>query len=231
MDEKLTKSGEKAFLAPISWIIITGLVFFLASGEINNLRVWIYIGIYAVGGLIIGILLKKKSPKLLNDRGKMQEGTKQTDKYIILTYFFFAIIITPLIAGIDKRFNLSDIIPFYYVYLGIVLYIISAIFSTWPMLHNPFFEGTIRIQKEKNHNVINTGPYKIVRHPGYLGMLLGSIALPLALGSVLAFIPLVIMIFLILIRTYYEDTTLQKELTGYSEYCKEVKYRLIPFIW
>jgi protein-S-isoprenylcysteine O-methyltransferase Ste14 len=70
-----------------------------------------------------------------------------------------------------------------------------------------------------------------VRHPGYLGMLLGSIALPLALGSVLAFIPLVIMIFLILIRTYYEDTTLQKELTGYSEYCKEVKYRLIPFIW
>ncbi len=231
MDEKLTKSGEKAFLAPISWIIITGLVFFLASGEINNLRVWIYIGIYAVGGLIIGILLKKKSPKLLNDRGKMQEGTKQTDKYIILTYFFFAIIITPLIAGIDKRFNLSDIIPFYYLYLGIVLYLISAIFSTWPMLHNPFFEGTIRIQKEKNHNVINTGPYKIVRHPGYLGMLLGSIALPLALGSVLAFIPLVIMIFLILIRTYYEDTTLQKELTGYSEYCKEVKYRLIPFIW
>ena len=231
MDEKLTKSGIKAFFAPIRWIIITGLVFFLASGEINNLRVWIYIGIYAVGGLIIGILLKKKSPKLLNDRGKMQEGTKQTDKYIILTYFFFAIIITPLIAGIDKRFNLSDIIPFYYVYLGIVLYIISAIFSTWPMLHNPFFEGTIRIQKEKNHNVINTGPYKIVRHPGYLGMLLGSIALPLALGSVLAFIPLVIMIFLILIRTYYEDTTLQKELTGYSEYCKEVKYRLIPFIW
>jgi len=176
-------------------------------------------------------MLLKKSPQLLNDRGKMQEGTKQTDKYIILTYFFFAIIITPLIAGIDKRFNLSDIIPFYYLYLGIVLYLISAIFSTWPMLHNPFFEGTIRIQKEKNHNVINTGPYKIVRHPGYLGMLLGSIALPLALGSVLAFIPLVIMIFLILIRTYYEDTTLQKELTGYSEYCKEVKYRLIPFIW
>ena len=231
MDEKLTKSGEKAFLAPISWIIITGLVFFLASGEINNLRVWIYIGIYAVGGLIIGILLKKKSPKLLNDRGKMQEGTKQTDKYIILTYFFFAIIITPLIAGIDKRFNLSDIIPFYYLYLGIVLYIISAIFSTWPMLHNPFFESTVRIQEEKNQNVINSGPYKIVRHPGYLGMLLGSISLPLALGSVLAFIPLFIMIVLIFIRTYYEDTTLQKELTGYSEYCKEVKYRLIPFVW
>ena len=231
MEEKLTKSGIKAFLAPIRWIIVIGLVFFLASGEISILRAWIYIGIYALGGLIIGIILLKKSPKLLNDRGKMQEGTKQFDKYVILTYFVFAIVITPFVAGIDRRLNLIELLPFFYLYIAIVLYIFSTIFSTWPMLHNPFFEGTIRIQKEKNHIVINTGPYKIVRHPGYLGMLLGSISLPLALGSVLAFIPLLIMIILIFIRTYYEDTTLQKELTGYSEYCKKVKYRLIPFIW
>lgn len=231
MDEKLTKSGIKAFLAPIRWIIVIGLVFFLASGEISILRAWIYIGIYALGGLIIGIILLKKSPKLLNDRGKMQEGTKQFDKYIILIYFLFAIVITPFVAGIDRRLNLIELLPFFYLYIGIILYVLSAIFSTWPMLHNPFFEGTIRIQKEKNHNVIKTGPYKIVRHPGYLGMLLGSISLPLTLGSKLAFIPLSIMITLIFIRTYYEDTTLKKELTGYSEYCKEVKYRLIPFIW
>lgn len=231
MEDKLTKSGIKAFLAPIRWIIVTGLVFFLTSGEINILRAWIYIGIYAIGGLIIGVTLLKKSPRLLNDRGKMQEGTKQFDKYIILTYFLFAIVITPFVAGIDRRFNLIELLPSFYLYIGIILYIFSTIFSIWPMLHNPFFEGTIRIQREKNHNVINTGPYKIVRHPGYLGMLLGSISLPLALGSLLAFIPLVIMIILIFIRTYYEDTTLQKELTGYSEYCKEVKYRIIPFIW
>lgn len=231
MEDQLTKSGRKAFLAPIRWIIVTGLIFFLSSGEISILRAWIYSGIYAIGGLIIGIVLLKKTPKLLNDRGKMQEGTKQFDKYIILTYFIVAIVITPLVAGIDRRFNLIEILPFFYLYIGIILYIFSAVFSTWPMLHNPFFEGTVRIQKEKNHSVINTGPYKIVRHPGYLGMLLGSISLPLALGSVLAFIPLFIMIILIFVRTYYEDTTLQKELTGYTEYCKEVKYRLIPFIW
>ena len=231
MKGELTKSGLKAFLAPIRWIIITGLVFFLASGEIKDLRFWIYIGVYITGGLTTGILLLRKSPKLLNDRGKMQEGTKQIDKYIILTYFLFAIIVTPLFAGIDKRFSLSDEMPFYYLYVAIILYIISVIFSIWPMLHNPFFEGTVRIQKDKNHNVINTGPYKIVRHPGYLGMLSGSISLPLAMGSVLAFIPLLIMILLIFTRTYYEDTTLQKELNGYSEYCKDVKYRLLPFIW
>ena len=222
MDEKLTKSGIRAFLAPIRWIIVTGLVFFLTSGEINNIRVWIYIGIYAIGGLIIGVILINKSPGLLNDRGKMQEGTKQFDKYVILTYFFF---------GINRRLNLVKVLPFFWLYIGIILYIFSTIFSIWPMLHNPFFESTVRIQKEKNQNVINAGPYKIVRHPGYLGMLLGSISLPLALGSVLAFIPLFIMIVLILIRTYYEDKILQEEVAGYSEYCKEVKYRLIPFLW
>lgn len=231
MEEALTKSGIRTFLAPIRWITITSLVFFLASGTINNMRVWIYIGVYVVGGLTVGVILIKKTPKLLHDRGKMQEGTKQLDKYIILTYFLFAIIITPLIAGIDQRFNLTDAIPFYYLYVGIILYIFSAIFSTWPMLHNPFFEGTVRIQKDKNHTLINTGPYSIVRHPGYLGMLLGSVSLPLALGSVLALIPLFVLIVLILVRTYYEDTTLQKELAGYSEYCKNVRYRLIPFIW
>lgn len=231
MEERLTKSGIKAFLAPIRWIIVTGVVFFMASGEISNLRVWIYMGVYAVGGLAIGILLTKQAPKLLNDRGKMQEGTKPLVKYIVLTYFLLAIVITPLVAGLDHRLNLSETLPFHYLYVGIFLYMISAIFSTCPMLYNPFFEGTVRIQIEKNHHVINTGPYKIVRHPGYLGMLLGSIALPLALGSVLALIPLFIMIVLIIVRTYFEDTTLQRELTGYAAYCKEVKYRLIPFIW
>ena len=231
MEQKLTKSGIRAFLAPFRWIIITGFMFFLAYGEINILRAWIYIGTLTVGWLIIGILLFKKSPKLLNDRGEMQKGTKQFDKYILLTYFLFAIVITPIVAGIDKRFNFCATMPFFYLYVGIALYVFSAIFTTWPMLHNPFFEVTVRIQKEKNHTVINSGPYKIVRHPGYLGMLVASLPLPFAFGSVLAFVPVVIMIILVFIRIDYEDTTLQRELNGYAEYCKEVKYKLIPFIW
>jgi protein-S-isoprenylcysteine O-methyltransferase Ste14 len=225
------KTGLRSFLSPIRWIIVTGLVFFPASGEINIPRAWIYMGIYAIGGLIIGFMLLKKVPKLMDERGKMQERTKRLDKYIILTYFFFAIVVTPLVAGLDRRFGLVDTLPFFWLYIAIILYIFSIVFSVWPMLHNPFFEGTVRIQKEKGHNVINTGPYRIVRHPGYLGMLAGSAALPLALGSALAFIPLGFIIILIIIRTYYEDTTLQKELPGYAAYCREVKYRLIPFIW
>lgn len=227
---KLTKTGIRAFIAPVNWIIVTGLVFFLSSGKLNYPRAWIYIAVYLCGSLIFSTILLSKSPELLNARGKIQEGTKKPDKYLILTYFIFAIILTPLVAGLDVRFSLCYI-SFPYLFLAILFYILSAAFSLWPMLHNPFFEGTVRIQDDRKHEVIKSGPYKIVRHPGYVGMLFGSFPLPLAFGSALSFIPVFIMVIIIFVRTYFEDLTLQKELPGYSDYCKEVRYRIIPFIW
>ena len=85
-------------------------------------------------------------------------------------------------------------------------------------------------ERQRSH-VIETGPYSIIRHPGYLGMLLGSLPIPFAFGSALSFIPVIIMVLLVFIRTYYEDKTLMIELEGYKEYSKKVRYRLIPFIW
>lgn len=228
--QKLTKSGLRAFLAPINWIIVTGIVFFLSSGQLINLRAWIYFAAYLCGSLIFSFVLLKRSPELLNARGKVQKGTKSFDKYLILTYFLLAIIITPLTAGLDVRYDLF-IIPFQYLYLAIILYILSATFSLWPMLHNPFFEGTVRIQNDRMHKVVKSGPYKFIRHPGYIGMLIGSFPLPFAFGSLLSLIPVLIMVIIIFVRTYYEDRTLQEELPGYADYSKEVKYRLIPFIW
>ena len=210
---KLTKTGINAIASPFRWIIVTGIIYFIASGTIEIIRVWLYIGFYIIGSLVSIILLIKKTPELLNQRGKMQEGTKKWDKIIILTYFLFAIIITPLVAGLDFRFEISSL-PFYLTYIGIGLYLLSLIFSIWPMLHNPFFEGTVRIQKDKGHKVVTTGPYHIVRHPGYFGMLLGSLPVPFAFGSIYSFIPVSIMILIVFIRTFYEDKTLQNELEG-----------------
>lgn len=221
----------KVFLAPIRWIVITGLVFFAASGDLDNLRVWIYLATYALGGIVIGVLLYKKAPQLLKDREKMQEGTKSLDKYIILTYFLLALFVTPLVAGLDRRLHPADTLPFAYLYPGIFLYLLSAVFSVWPMIHNPFFETTVRFQEDKSHRVINTGPYRIVRHPGYLGMILSSLSMPLALGSKWAIIPMILMVLLIVLRTHYEDTTLRHELPGYTEYCRQVRYRLVPYVW
>lgn len=226
----LTRTGINALTSPFRWIIVTGIIYFIASGRIDILRAWLYIGVYFAGSIITSFIFIKKVPELLNQRGKMQEGTKTWDKIVIVTYFIFAIVVTPLIAGLDYRFGIFPL-PFNLVYIGLGLYVISDVFSIWPMLHNPFFEGTVRIQKDKGHKVIDTGPYSIIRHPGYLGMLLGSLPIPFAFGSALSFIPVIIMVLLVFIRTYYEDKTLMIELEGYKEYSQKVRYRLIPLIW
>lgn len=227
---KLTKSGINALTSPFRWILVTAIVYFFSSGTMGILRSWLYIGVYITGSLVSSTILYKKIPGLLNQRGKIQQGTKKWDTFLILTYFAFAIIVTPLTAGLDYRFN-SFSVPFYFLYIGLAFYILSVVFSLWPMLHNPFFEGTVRIQDDKDHKVIDTGPYRIVRHPGYLGMLFGSLPVPFTFGSIYTYIPVAIMILIIFIRTYLEDKTLQNELDGYKDYCKKVKFRLIPFVW
>ncbi|NMA31405.1 MAG: isoprenylcysteine carboxylmethyltransferase family protein [Candidatus Methanofastidiosa archaeon] len=227
---KLTGVGIIALTSPFRWIVAMGAIYLIASGSIGILRAWAYIGVYTAGSLVSCVLLVKKVPGLLNQRGKIQEGTNKLDKCLILIYFLFAIVVTPLIAGLDYRFGISPL-PFYFLYIGIGLYFVSLVFSIWPMLHNPFFEGTVRIQKNRDQKVIESGPYSIVGHPGYLGMLIGSLPLPFVFGSLLSFIPVSVMISLVFIRTYYEDRVLQGGLEGYTRYCQRIKYRLIPLVW
>ncbi|NLA25571.1 MAG: isoprenylcysteine carboxylmethyltransferase family protein [Bacteroidales bacterium] len=230
MKPKLTQSGLKAVVTPIFWIALMGFAFFIAAGSISIARAWIYIGLYLISSLVSSFILYIKTPDLLNDRGAKKQGTKKADTFLLASYFIFAIIITPIIAGLDYRYK-TTLLSNTYLYFGLFLLVISAIITTWAMLSNKFFEGTIRVQTEKEHEVINTGLYKIVRHPGYTGIIIGSLAMPLSLGSLLSFIPCLIAIIIIILRTYYEDISLQKELNNYSKYCQEVKYRLVPFIW
>lgn len=227
---KLNRSGINALTAPLRWIVITGVVFFITAGRTNIPRAWIYLLIYLAGAIIIGFILAKNVPGLLNERGKIQKGTKQWDAVLITTFFMLAIFVTPFIAGQDYR-NGSNLLPFYWLYPGIILYVLSAVFSVIPMLHNPFFEGTVRIQKDRDQKVVDSGPYRIVRHPGYCGMLCGSLAVPLCFGSILSFVPVALMVIILFVRTYFEDKTLQNELEGYKEYTKRVRYRILPFIW
>jgi protein-S-isoprenylcysteine O-methyltransferase Ste14 len=230
MEKALTRSGKIAFLAPVRWIFIAAVVFFIAAGKFDSIRAWSYIGIYTIGGMGINLLLLRKSPQLLNDRGEIKTGAKQWDKLIILLYFFLGLIVTPLIAGLDDRWE-WHLLPIAYWYVGVGLYLFSMGFITWPMLYNRFFEGMVRIQEEKNHTVVKTGPYRFVRHPGYVGMLTGAFAMPLAFGSFWGLVPAACMAVVVIIRTWFEDKTLQEELEGYKAYCQEVKYRLIPYLW
>jgi protein-S-isoprenylcysteine O-methyltransferase Ste14 len=140
------------------------------------------------------------------------------------------IILIPAIAGLDFRFNWS-ILDTNFVFVGLVFGVASTVLLNWAMIANPHFEPTVRIQKERNHKVITSGPYKIVRHPGYLAGILFAISIPLLIGSFFSFFAVGIYVILMILRTCLEDKTLQEELEGYSEYISQVKYRLFPGIW
>ncbi|MCK5593262.1 isoprenylcysteine carboxylmethyltransferase family protein, partial [Candidatus Bathyarchaeota archaeon] len=141
------------------------------------------------------------------------------------------LIAVPAVAGWDiGRFQSPGLdVPFAAV--GFVLFIVSTILLNWAMIVNPHFEPTVRIQKDRDHKVITSGPYKRVRHPGYLAGILFTLSIPLIIGSVFTLIPSGIYSLLMIIRTSLEDKTLHKELEGYSEYAKRVRYRLFPEIW
>ena len=173
----------------------------------------------------------KLNPELLVQRLKMKrEGSKLWDEILMRFSNLSVIILIPVVAGLDFRFNWL-ILEIYFAFIGLIFVTVSSIFLNWAMILNPHFEPTVRIQKERDHKVIKNGPYKIVRHPGYLAGILFAISIPLLIGSVLAFIAVGIYVILMLIRTWFEDKTLQKELEGYSEYVNQVRYRLFPKIW
>jgi protein-S-isoprenylcysteine O-methyltransferase Ste14 len=172
------------------------------------------------------------NPQLLNHRGewKKKEGNKRWDKLLLILYGVSGFYIVPAVIGLDVRFQWS--------YLGIgfavggaVLFIVGSVLIHWAMMVNTHFEVTVRVQKDRNHKVITAGPYEIVRHPGYVGVILWLVSFPLMIGSVVGLIPAGFAVLLITIRTLLEDRMLCSELDGYSEYAARVRYRLVPAIW
>ena len=134
------------------------------------------------------------------------------------------------LAGLDFRYGWSYL-DNYFILVGLVFVAASTVLLNWAMVVNPHFEPSVRIQKERNHRVITSGPYHFVRHPGYLAGICFAISMPLLIGSLFAFIAVGIYVSLMVSRTWLEDKTLQEELEGYSEYTSQVRYRLVPRVW
>jgi protein-S-isoprenylcysteine O-methyltransferase Ste14 len=136
-----------------------------------------------------------------------------------------------VVAGLDHRFGWSPHFPSWLNVLGLALAAAGYGFAGWAFLENRFFSAVVRIQSERGHVVCDTGPYKIVRHPGYSGSVLASFAMALALDSVWTLIPATAAVVIAVVRTTLEDRTLQEELPGYRGYADRVRYRLIPGIY
>ena len=178
----------------------------------------------------VGLFLKV-NPALLNERGKMvPAGSKLFDKIFAVLYLplYFSVLI---VSGIDAARYEWTIMPLWIISFGMIMLLFSYFLSLWAMYVNSYFECTVRIQEDRNQEVVTTGPYRIVRHPGYIAAVISFFAAPLILGSWWGLIPSSVLIITIVIRTALEDSTLQRELSGYKDYTKVTSYRLIPFIW
>ncbi|AFM26176.1 methyltransferase family protein [Desulfomonile tiedjei] len=192
---------------------------------------WLYIVVQAGSWTYMVLWLEKYNPELLKERAELwKRVTKPWDKVIVILLMVGFI---PLIGlpGIDViRYRWSKI-PLVFEILGFVGILVSSGLMFWVLKINPYSSAAVEIQRDRGHKTITTGPYKYVRHPMYVGAILNMISIPLALGSLIAFIPAILMTVVIVVRTYLEDKTLHHELDGYAEYADTVKYRLVPGVW
>jgi protein-S-isoprenylcysteine O-methyltransferase Ste14 len=202
-----------------------------AAGNIRWLNAWACIGVAMVHQIVHPIVLMRVNPQVLNERGKLiREDTKRFDRVFVVLYVMIAVA-TSAVAGLDAGRAGWPAMPPSAMILGAAMHLTSTALSTWAMAVNAHFEMTMRIQDDRQHRVCTSGPYRIVRHPGYAAMLIGSIGYPLFLGSWWALIPGAAMIALFVVRTALEDCALQEELPGYKDYAAVTQYRLVPGVW
>jgi len=219
--------GKLIFKSIFFFALIIAITF-IGAGRIDYWQGWIYNGLNIIFLLLSYFLLPRE---LIEERLKPKEGMKKWDKiyYIVSIPVYFAILIISILDG--GRFDWEPRIPILVVIIGVVVYTIGQIIVLWAKKVNKFFSTVVRIQKDRGQTVCKDGPYRFVRHPGYLGGLLYNIVTPFVLSSFWGLIPAVIAVVLLFIRTYLEDKTLQRELEGYTDYTNEARYRLLPGIW
>jgi protein-S-isoprenylcysteine O-methyltransferase Ste14 len=194
---------------------------------------WVYYGITAVGALLSRAIVAFVHPDLLAERAQSQraDDTKSWDRSLSLLVGLLAPLLSLIVIGLDKRWTWSPALPPWLAPVATVLYAMAYAFGTWAMVTNRFFSAVVRIQEERGHEVVSGGPYRIVRHPGYVGGIVTAVVTPLVLGSLWGLITAAVYVALITVRTALEDRTLQEELPGYAEYARRTRYRLLPGLW
>jgi protein-S-isoprenylcysteine O-methyltransferase Ste14 len=224
-DKTRTQIVLRAVFAPI---IMIGLLF-LVAGRWDYWQAWVYSTLNMIILALMGTLFTRNSA-LVEERLNPKDGMKGWDK------FYFAVttpmyIIALVVAGLDARFGWTTDMPLPVYWASVVIYVLGQGMFIWARYTNNYFSSVVRIQTDRGQTVCKDGPYRHVRHPGYVGGFLFTITIGLMLGSGWASIPQVVAALMLIWRTAREDKTLQSELLGYQEFAQETKYRLMPGVW
>ena len=221
----------KWLLQNLIWVVALGVLLFVTAGTLHWPAAWVFLGTSAAIGIGFGWWLAKTDPALLAERMRpmMQKDQPAADKKFMLVFGVTALIWF-LAIGFDKRLHASDI-PVALQALGLAMLLLTTGFIMWVMRENSFAAPVVKVQTERGHRVVSTGPYAWVRHPMYSGTILFFVGVPLLLGSWwgVALSPLFVILFAI--RSGIEERALVAGLPGYADYTRRVRYRLVPGLW
>ena len=240
MTEKAGAVGQQSNVGPgvMVWtikngvfLLILAIVLFGGSGQIDWVAGWAFFLLIVLFIALDGLVLYRIDPSLLSERSGPQKGSKGWDLPIASLISVWLPMALFLVAALDRRYGWSPAFPLWLQIIGLAATAFGAAVVLWAMATNRYFSAVVRIQHDRGHRVVSTGPYRIVRHPAYATLVFYEAGAAVALGSAWALVPALLIVVLGVVRTALEDRTLQKELPGYAEYAAKVRYMLVPGVW
>ncbi len=216
----------QAIVKMMAGVISVGILLFVPAQTFEYWNAWLFIGLLFIPMFIAGIILMIKSPELLKKRLNVKETEKDQKKVILLSAIMF--ILGFVSAGLSYRFQFL-MIPKSLTIIASIIFILAYILYAEVIRENPYLSRVIEVQE--NQKVIDTGLYRLVRHPMYFATILLFLSIPIILGSLVSFMIFLVYPFIIAKRIKNEEEFLEKELEGYTEYKKKVKYKVIPLVW
>lgn len=211
-------------------IVMAGVILFLCAGRLDWMPGWATVGSLVFWVVATALAVMPRHPQVLAQRLGPRQDAKAWDT-VIVSLIGVVVLAVYVVAGLDVRYSWTVNFPFAAQIAGLVAVLVGYAIVVWATASNAFFSQNVRIQMERGHTVATDGPYKFVRHPGYVGSMIAYLGTPILLGSWPATLLGLIMAILMIVRTVLEDRTLQKELPGYRDYASRVRYRLLPRVW
>lgn len=233
MDDPKNRFAIRTIVQLLVFILLVPFLPLLISWDWDWWQAWAYAAINILGFVVSRILAARRHPDLISERAKFMqhEGIKPWDKVLARLVGLGGGLI-PMVAGLDARLNWPGVdFGLTEELIALVLILAGYAFGAWALIENRFFSGVVRIQKDRGHYVVSTGPYGWMRHPGYASALLTYFATPILLDSLWTYLPVAFLTLTLLVRTDLEDRALKQELPGYREYAQKTRYRLLPGIW
>jgi protein-S-isoprenylcysteine O-methyltransferase Ste14 len=211
-------------------IVVMGVALFWSAGRVDWWPGWAVLAVMAAWIIATAIVILRFNPDLFAERLGPRKGAKAWDT-AIMSVLGLAQLVRYILAGLDQRYGWMGGFPFAAQIAALIFCLLGYALVVWATASNAYFSQIVRIQTERGHTVVSGGPYKYVRHPGYVGAIVYELAVPILLASWWAGVPSALTVILLILRTALEDRALQTELAGYVDYARLVRYRLLPSIW